>query len=314
MELIITNKPKEKTFYFGEYIKQRIKKHKNFLVVVCGETGSGKSLSAVRLAEIIDPNFNAGRIVFEPNKFLQLVKGSGLKAGSVIVLDESGVGMNNRNWFSAYNKIMNFILQTFRYKGIIVIFTLPDLSFLDSSARKLLHCYMRPKRIDFKRKRCILEVKLLQTDPTGRRKDRVYMKFPRPIIDGEVRKLKEIAIGLPTKTLLDKYEKKKRDYAEALYQKYSDEFLLLETGKVETKDPMDKLSDKQKVVLEMHNKGSTNKEIAKELDLNSESYVSIIKKQIIKKGIKLNTKEKIKKEVENGKELDKKIQKEIDEN
>ena len=52
---------------FLGYIKDLVyNKNKNFLCVVCGSTGSGKSYSSLRLAEALDPNFDVSRIAFTP--------------------------------------------------------------------------------------------------------------------------------------------------------------------------------------------------------------------------------------------------------
>ena len=68
------------------YIKQRIKRNKNFLACITGPTGSGKTYSALRLAERLDSEFDASRIVFTPQEFIDLLNSGTLKKGSVIYL------------------------------------------------------------------------------------------------------------------------------------------------------------------------------------------------------------------------------------
>ena len=47
-----------------QWIRNRIRKNRNLIALFIGDTGSGKSLSSIRLAERVDPNFNVDRIVF----------------------------------------------------------------------------------------------------------------------------------------------------------------------------------------------------------------------------------------------------------
>ena len=56
-----------------QWIRNRIKKNRNLIALFIGDTGSGKSLSSIRLAERVDPNFNVDRIVFTVDDFLALV-------------------------------------------------------------------------------------------------------------------------------------------------------------------------------------------------------------------------------------------------
>ena len=51
----------------------------------------------------------------------------------------NSVTADAHRWASAQNKAMGWMTETFRYKGYIVIFCLPDLSMLDSRIRKVTH-------------------------------------------------------------------------------------------------------------------------------------------------------------------------------
>ena len=73
-------------------IRKRFERNKNWLAVCCGETGSGKSYSALHIAETIDPSFNAKRVVWSVQEFLALLNTDTLKRGNMIVFDEAGVG------------------------------------------------------------------------------------------------------------------------------------------------------------------------------------------------------------------------------
>jgi len=129
-------------------IKDRLNfRNKNWLCVVCGETGSGKSYSAISFGSMIGRTF----IVFTPLEFLELLNSGKIKKGDVIIFDEAGVGLSARRWQSEQNIVMGSVLQTFRHMNIAVIFTVPNLSFVDVQARKLFHMIMETESIDYER-------------------------------------------------------------------------------------------------------------------------------------------------------------------
>lgn len=99
---------------------------------------SGKSYSALELARDIDPYFSTDRVVFKAEDFIRMSK-SGLPPGSVIIWDEVGVGMSAREWYSIQNKVVSYVLETFRRDNLILIMTTPNIGFIDKKVRALLH-------------------------------------------------------------------------------------------------------------------------------------------------------------------------------
>lgn len=197
-------------FFIQKYMQRRINQNKNFLGIICGTTGSGKSYSAMRLGELFDPNFNIDRVVFKTEDFMKVVNDKKLKKGSVIIFDEAGVGLPAREWYSISNKLINYILQIFRYKNVIVLFTTPSLSFVDSQARNLFHAFFQTQAIDFRHKEVLLKPLFLQTDSF---KGDIYKKYLRLYVNGKTHRLKRIRLGMPDKELIDAYEKKKTEFA-----------------------------------------------------------------------------------------------------
>lgn len=183
--------------------------NKNWLAVICGETGSSKSYSALRLAELIGPVY----FVFTPKEFMQLINNKKLKRGSCIVFDEAGVGIPSRDWQSVQNKLFGAVLQTFRNMNIAVIFTTPNLSFIDVQARKLFHAFIETDYIDRKEKIAYVKPYDLQINV---RLDKTYMKHPifDSPIDGSLVYMNRMGLGLPSEKLRVKYEK-----ASAAYKK-----------------------------------------------------------------------------------------------
>lgn len=59
-----------------ERIKRRLNKHnKNRFCIITGEIGSGKSYSALSLAEKIDPELSIDKVVFTVEEFMNLNSG-----------------------------------------------------------------------------------------------------------------------------------------------------------------------------------------------------------------------------------------------
>lgn len=197
------------------YILDRIEKNKNFLCAMLGPTGSGKSTASMRMSERLDPNFNIDRVVFTPQELLKLINEGDLESGACVVLDESGVMANTREWQSVSNKLLNYVFQTFRHRNLILFFNVPIFAFLDSHARALFHGLFVTKSIDHTNKQVILEPKFVQTNvSTGRQ----YFKYMRVPGRWGLEPIKIHRVGLPDKKLLEAYEIKKLEYTTRLYK------------------------------------------------------------------------------------------------
>ena len=202
---------------FIRYVFEKIEHNQNFLCAVIGQTGSGKSYFALRFAEKIDPGFNIERICFTGAQFLRLIQlpEDKLPSGSVITFDEGGTGMGSRDWQSVSNKLLSAVLQTFRFRNLIVFFTVPDISFMDSHARKLFHCTIETKRIDNDRRIQFVKPLLVRTNPaTGE----VFNTFLRYHINGQLVVCHELAMKKASRELLRMYELRKSEFAKTLYK------------------------------------------------------------------------------------------------
>ena len=127
-------------YWLTGYARGRVMSNQNYIVIFTGSTGSGKSYNAMELALDLDPNFNVDRIVFKPTDFITVTKQK-LPKGSVIMWDEVGVGLSAREWFSIQNRMISYVLETFRRDNYILIMTTPNISFIDKKVRALLHGY-----------------------------------------------------------------------------------------------------------------------------------------------------------------------------
>lgn len=197
---------KQKQYSMIKYIHRRIKNNKNFLVTITGPTGSGKSWTGLSIAELLDPDFNIDRVIFKGKELMKLINTANLKPGSVILWDEAGIDLSNRNWQSVTNKMLNALLQTFRSRNFILIFTVPFSDFVDASSRKLFHADFETQRINKALKEVVVKPKLLQYNPNLRKFYRKYLKVSSK---GKLIKIKRWGVPKPSDELIKVYEAKK---------------------------------------------------------------------------------------------------------
>lgn len=197
------------------WIQRRIKENRNANLVFVGDTGSGKSYSSISLAEKIDPNFSADRIVFTTLDFLKLVN-SNLSPGSVIIFDDAGLGIPAREWQATSAKIFGKLFQGFRYKNLVTMITVPNIAFIERQSRMLMHLYLEA------------------TDTQGimkpfrpffpfRGDDRLGFKYPTMERGGREIKIKASVYDLPSQQIIQAYEQKKMDYMEKTNREFQEE-------------------------------------------------------------------------------------------
>ena len=211
-----------------QWIRNRIRKNRNLIALFIGDTGSGKSLSSIRLAERVDPNFNVDRIVFTVKDFLELVN-KGLPAGSVIVFDDAGLGINARLWQEMSARVFGMLTQGFRYKQILTFITVPDETFIERQSRKLVHIRFEATDVQG-----LMKMKLLSRntfDP-----EHPLAKFPRIHRGISEITVKLVKFRLPSDDLREKYEAKKKEYMESRFKEFQEELELLDGNKLTLKN------------------------------------------------------------------------------
>lgn len=205
-----------KTGFLG-YVNRRIKLNKNFICAITGATGSGKSWSALRLAQLLDKDFTTDNICFSAIDIMKLITGEtkeeGLKSGSVIVWDEMQIDMSNVDWQSKIARVINQLLQTFRHRNFIFIATMPYFDLMNKSSRKMYHCRMETLHIDSKKGIVVIKPLLLQYN---QRRGETYEKYLRADNEGKLKIYKRLNVGMPTAELIKVYEEKKQTFTDDL--------------------------------------------------------------------------------------------------
>lgn len=250
----IIGKPSEK--YWITYIKQRIRKNKNFLGFISGQTGSGKSYSTLRICEELDPDFTIGRVVFGGLELMSLINSGELKKGSAIAFEEVGVEMSNRSWQSVTNKMLNYLLQTFRHKNIVLIMNSPYMDFVDVSTRKLFHAEMSTQGINHKKKEVRLKPQLIQYNS---RLQKFYFKRLKVITPQGKMPVDVWNVGLPSEALRLAYEQKKAEYTANLNKRIQAELEQIDRKQVKVQE----LTQVQEDTLQLLKKGMSVEGIAK---------------------------------------------------
>lgn len=262
------------------HIRNRISKRKNFLALICGQTGSGKSWACLSIAEMLDKNFNPSRIVFGLKGLMALINsGENFPAGTTFVWDEFQIDAGNRNWQSLTNKMLNSLLSTFRHKNFILLINSPYSDFIDSQSKKLLHAEWEVTGIDFATEKTNLKPMVIQYNS---RRRQFYYKYLRVHTARGVCPVKKWKIQKPTKQLIEEYEQKKTEFTTNL-NKQIEAQLVQQEVKIVNKNAQKPLTDKQKQVLDLMTKHNNAPKVAQELNMSEDSVYFHIR-QARKKG------------------------------
>ena len=207
-----------------QWFYHRIRKNRNVIALFVGDTGAGKSSAAIRLAERLDPDFSAERIVFKVEDFVKLVN-SDLPRGSVIVFDDAGLGIPAREWQNLASKTFGLLTQGFRYKQILTFITVPDESFIERQSRKLVHIKFEGTDVQG-----LMKPKLISRNPFD--PERPLAKYPRIRRGISEIQIKTVKFAMPSEELWHIYEQNKKEYMDNTFAGMED--ILKKGGKDNT--------------------------------------------------------------------------------
>jgi len=277
---------------FVRWIKKRITLNLNFISLFQGATGIGKTWSAMSMAQMIDNEFNINQVVFDFKELMAVINSDWFKQKKwkIIIFDEPQITISNRNWQSVNNKLMNYLLSTFRHQNVILIFCSPYVDFLDSQSMKLLHCIFECVGVNKKTNLSRVRPKIQQYNS--------YMKkmyqHPLYVIKGKKTiALRDWHIPKPSMDLIEQYEAKKTGFTSNLNKDIMNQLNELSEDKkpeanegikpIDTRKP---LTDKQEQVMRLLANHQVQ-EVAKMLGV-ANSVISNHKKSAYKKGYTIN--------------------------
>lgn len=227
------------------YIRNRIQNKKNFLCLVSGQTGSGKSWTCLSVAEMLDKNFSVDHIVFGLEELMQLINsGDNFPAGTVFVFDEFQISGGARQWQSLTNRLLNSLLSTFRHRRFVLLINSPFSDFIDSQSKKLLHAEWEVQSIDYDTEQTVLKPSLIQYNS---RRKQFYYKYLRVLAKNGVAPVVKWRIPKPSQALIDAYEEKKTRFTTELNKNIERELRKVEV-KRGSRNP--ELTEIQKQVLD----------------------------------------------------------------
>ena len=122
------------------------KKDVDYVLIVDGEEGSGKSVFAFQKAKVLDPNFDLNQICFTPQEFVKAIVNA--KPYSCVVFDEAFTGLSSRAALSEVNKLLINLMMEMRQKNLFVIIVMPTIFMLDKyavlhRAKGLFHVHLK---------------------------------------------------------------------------------------------------------------------------------------------------------------------------
>lgn len=142
----------EQDFYMDGYLeanlnlaKKMVKKDFDFLMVVDGYEGSGKSVLAQQIGFFLDPSLSLDRICFTPEEFTRAVIDA--KPETCVIQDEAFGSLSSRQTLSMVNKTITSLLMQIRQKRLFIIIVLPSVFELDKyvaihRSRALINVYL----------------------------------------------------------------------------------------------------------------------------------------------------------------------------
>lgn len=213
----------EARFIKREIWKRLWRDNEHFMAVLVGREGSGKSYSGIKLAEVVDPTFDAERVVFDPSRYIEKLqewKANDETQGKVIVIDEAGVGMGVRTWHDKDQILLNQVLQIVRDENMGVIFTLPRLEELDSQTEGRLHAFIETQE---KQDGDWLKLKWLGVDPTRDGRNKIYKEYQTMEINGRERKIKRLNVSPPSEEIVRNYQRRKAEFQREQYEEALEE-------------------------------------------------------------------------------------------
>jgi len=252
-----------------------------------GETGSGKSWSALALGEeccrLMNRKMSGKDIYFSVLDMVKEIRDNNPPPGTIFFLDEQQVAASNKEHGSKRNKAYATIMSTVRSKRYIFITTLPFSDMTDKQVRRLFHLEIETKGANLANNTVRSLPRFLNY---LRNNDKLYYRKLLVRWRGENGRSKTIKLSTwnipkPSDDLIQVYEMKKEIFQKKLYNLLADELSKIEVSdNKKEEEPMtkmeasvsvlDTLTPFQKVLFEEMNKVGTRKELLERLQKRGE--------------------------------------------
>ena len=246
--------------YFTNILKWRVSRNKNVMVCLVGQTGSGKSWSALSFAFALNPKFTIDKgICFSKEEVKEAIK----RKEKIVIIDEGGATFSNRSWMGSDQKDAMVIFQSFRSLNTITFVCVPYFLYLDKVLRELMHFLCESMTIDYEKQETLLKVHRIHFSSYS---GKMYRQ--RLVDRASGIPLYGTVADKPPAELIDAYENRKSAFLEDLISKDS-------SKEVKKKEKRDQIGWKTRVVVNMKNQGRSNKEISEIIESTSDSVSSL---------------------------------------
>jgi ABC-type dipeptide/oligopeptide/nickel transport system ATPase component len=215
----ITDRQKIGELVIKKAILARLESKKNTFIAIVGGTGEGKSYTALRIAELIEPNFDVReQIIYYPQQFLNIIQNAINKNYKVLMLDEAHTTIPARLWYNFTNLAINFVASTFRQlKALVLIIVTPSIGWIDKTIREMINFY----GVVFRRlPDRPVELRLYEVayDYFNLREEYPYLRKLKFVYRRGVCKLDTVIVGMPSQKLIEEYEKVSSEYKRKLLE------------------------------------------------------------------------------------------------
>ncbi len=128
------------------------KRDKDYVMLMDGYEGSGKTTFAIQCGKYVDPTLNLDRVCMAPDEFKSAIIGA--KKGQCVIYDEAVTGLTAGASITRVGRILKSMMMQMRQKNLFVIVILPVIFEFNkyavlSRARFFFHIYESKGRMGF---------------------------------------------------------------------------------------------------------------------------------------------------------------------
>ncbi len=208
---------KHRLFFYDEH----------YPMVIVGYPGVGKSSTGLALAEAVDETFDVERVAFKPSEFFEIAKN--IERGQAIMFDEAGIGLHAREWQTTTNIIFSKLTQIYRFLNVFVVFTVPDINYIDSHARNEMKAILELTHKDIHDEVVVGHWWVVKRNRafgiTNYEKLKIYD-------NGDPIEIDPVKLPRPSKRLWKAYKRKSETYKKNILDELYEELQKLEEGVV----------------------------------------------------------------------------------
>src|SRR2546427_629618 len=127
----LVESPISEEAFFREWRESEKKGFTHLILVTANRLRLGKTYAAMRIGQVLDPNFTIDNVGFDTAWYVEQAEKS--QRGAILVLDEPNRAAGNRSWYTEEYRGFAEYLQTNAYRGIHGLFPLPHQHLMDNA-------------------------------------------------------------------------------------------------------------------------------------------------------------------------------------